>query len=120
MFVESFKSISTSKDSYLKEWIHHEMSLEKNIDSILQEFKITFRYALCNSSKFLNANEEVSLMTCLGNLLWKAIEDKAASNDPRWSFFCDVFGLNDLTFKSTIAMRQNMGPLQKFTSKLIG
>ena len=33
--VESFKSISNQEDSYLNEWIHHGMSLEKNLNSIL-------------------------------------------------------------------------------------
>ena len=35
-----------------------ESSIERDLYSLLQEFKVTFRYAICNSNKFLGIKDE--------------------------------------------------------------
>lgn len=97
----------------------HGTSLEKGLTSVLQELKVTFRYAICNSTRFLSIAEEESIMGCLGDMLWRTVQSETEGNDFRWTFICDLFGLNELEYKSTINSKQNMGPLNKYTAKLI-
>ena len=59
-------------------------------------------------------------MGCLGEVIWKTAQGKLGENEAGWRFICDVAGLNELTFKSSINCKQNMGPMQKYTARLSG
>jgi hypothetical protein len=74
--IESFKTIQTGEHSPLREWLRHGASIEKGLTSILQEIKTTFRFSVCNSSRFLTISEEESIMACIGNIIWKTVESK--------------------------------------------
>lgn len=58
-------------------------------------------------------------MSCIGRLISKNLEtNKTVSNDYQWKFICDIMGINDIKIKSSIATKQIMGPLQKYTARL--
>lgn len=112
-----FRRIEGGDNSALREWLNHDISIQKGFHSILQEFKMTFRSWICNSNRFLKIQEEESIMNCIGQLIVKIVEQPLV-NDTRLSFICDILGLSDLKFKSTLNSRQTMGPLHKYTAKL--
>lgn len=57
-------------------------------------------------------------MNFIGHLIIDQVEKQPQEQTTKWTFICDIMGLSDIGFKSTISNKQIMGPLQKYTAKL--
>ena len=57
-------------------------------------------------------------MQRVGTILISIIEQKAEEHDYRWNFLCDIVGLSDIKYDSTLSKKQILGPMQRYTAKL--